>query len=452
MRMSDLLSARIIALIDLFFGDTGKGHIVDWLIWLFEKLGDPVDIVVSPFGGPNAGHQFEVSGIKYTFSQIPSVVNPEIVRVCGNGKVINPIKLVAEMERLESAGINFDKLYISDKATIILPHYEIIDELLEIVRSANGEAIGTTKSAIGPTYGFRAMRVALEMKELLRLEEFQKKLEEAAWLPERMIFSLRSAIIRKYPDLESKILEIRVPDLDSVYNKYREAAGILSPRLIDSGKFLRDECDKGKRILIEPTQGAGLNNWHGTYPYVTGTGTGQGAMLEGTGLGRIDCRIGITKAYATRVGAGPFPSEIDEDDLFSQLIRERGQEYGTVSGRPRRIGHRDLTYEKHVCRANDVNAHIVTKADILDGLPQIRACVKYLHRGRITYEVPSDLDKHTVAWYRVFGGFMHKTSPQNYSDIHPNCRSFLEFGEDFLGRDLLAVSFSPERDGVVLKE
>lgn len=452
MRVTDLLNARVIALIDLFFGDCGKGHIIDWLIWFFEKSGDPVDIVVSPFGGPNAGHQFEVNGIKYTFSQIPSVINPEVVRVCGNGKVINPIKLVAEMERLGSAGVNLDKFYISDRATIILPHYEVIDELLEIIRSADGEAIGTTKSAIGPTYGFRAMRVALEMKELLRMNEFRKKLEEAVWLPERIIFALRSAIIRKYPDLESKILEILVPNLDSVYNKYREAAEILSPRLIDSGKFLRDEYDKGKRILIEPTQGAGLDNFHGTYPYVTGTGTGHGAMLEGTGLGRIDCLIGLTKAYATRVGAGPFPSEIDEEDLFSQLIRERGQEYGIVSGRPRRIGHRDLVYEKYVCRANDVNAYIVTKVDILDGLPQLRACVNYLHRGSIIDEVPSDMDKRTVAWYRVFGGFGHKTQPNSYSEIHLNCRSFLEFGEDFLDREMLAVSFSPERGGVMLKE
>lgn len=447
-----LLTAQVIALVDLFFGDTGKGHIIDWLIWHMQKLGQPIDIVVSPFGGPNAGHQFEGDGRKYTFSQIPSVISPEVVRVCGNGKVINPIKFVAEMERLEAVGVNLDKLYISDKATIILPYYEIVEELLEIARSATGEAIGTTKSAIGPTYGFRAMRVALEMKELKRMARFREKLEESALIQEGIISGLKNAIIDQHSGLAEQISQIAVPDLESVFSAYRKAAGVLAPRLIDSGKFLRDEYDKGKRILIEPTQGAGLDNFHGTYPYVTGTGTGRGAMLEGTGINRIDFMIGITKCYATRVGAGPFPSEIDENDSLAALIRERGKEFGTMSGRSRRIGHRDLVYEKYACEMNDVEAHIVTKADVLDNVSPLLVGVKYLHRASVIDHVPSDINEMTFALHKAFEVYRHETQPKRYAEVHENCRRFLEFGEDFLGRDLFAVSFSPERDGVIVKE
>ena len=403
-----------LAIVGAQWGDEGKGKIVD-LVSLHY------DIVARYQGGHNAGHTVTIQGKSYILQLIPSgMMRGGKVGVIGNGVVIEPDALLQEIRRMEQAGFTFEgRLHISDRAHLILPHHRWREQEEE-----KKQKIGTTMRGIGPSYEDKAARRGFRVCDLLQ-PDFENRLGEL------------------YGDKEEgKVFLARIPEFREEFNKY----------VCNCSALLADAIRHGKSILFEGAQGTMLDLDHGTYPYVTSSSCAAGGISTGLGIGPkyIHKVLGISKAYVTRVGGGPLVTELK--DAIGDAIRNKGREFGSITGRPRRCGWLDLIQLKYAAQINGMDALCITKLDVLDDLDEIKVCVRYELNGSEVLDLPAcevELD-HCKPVYQTFPGWKSNTHAVNKLEGLPaKARKYLEFVEDRLEMSIALLSTSPERDDTI---
>ncbi|MCY4515593.1 MAG: adenylosuccinate synthase, partial [Candidatus Tectomicrobia bacterium] len=359
----------VVAIVGVQWGDEGKGKIVD-------MLTPKVQWVIRCQGGANAGHTIVVGDEKYVFHQIPSGVLHAGVRcIIGAGVVIDPESLVEEMQELKSRGVDLrGRLFISPKAHVTLPYHRLLDASREALRG--GGKIGTTGRGIGPTYTDKAARSGVRMQDVLSPSQFRERLESN--LPESN-FLLRDFFHQEPVDPET------------VCEAYGSYADILRDYVQNTDIMVREAIGRGEHLLLEGAQGSLLDLDHGTYPYVTSSNTNSSGLCSGAGIAptRLTHVVGVVKAYATRVGMGPFPTELNND--AGKVLQERGQEFGATTGRVRRCGWFDAVSARSSLWHNGVSSLALTKLDVLDALPSLSLCTGYRYRGEVLKDMPSDL-------------------------------------------------------------
>lgn len=410
------------------WGDEGKGKLVDYLTAHAEY--------VARFqGGNNAGHTLVVGGLRTSLSLVPSgILHPQTRCVLGAGVVINPDVLISEIENLQKLGIDVNpkRLTVDREAHLILPYHIYIDQAREDQKGP--DRIGTTGRGIGPVYEDRAARYGVKIGEITDLESLRKKLE-------------------RYVDLKNKYLT-RVLDapkgvsFEEVWDVILRARGRLLPYLGNVSIILDKACRRGNRVVFEGAQGTLLDATFGTVPYVTSSNTIAGAVMPGCGLGvrAVDYVLGIAKAYLTRVGEGPFPTEL-KDELGVKL-REIGGEYGTVTRRPRRCGWFDAVAMRRAIRLNGVDSLAVTKLDILSGIEKVKICVKYEMDGKEIDEfpaIPGELERITPQFVEFSGWTEDLTGVRSWYDLPVNARLYLDAISEIVGCPISIVSIGPER-------
>lgn len=410
------------------WGDEGKGKIVD-------LLTEHADLVVRFQGGNNAGHTLIVGGEKTILHLLPSgILHRGKTCLIGNGVVIDPEVLVSEIEKIKQRGFlkNDKQLLISDRAHVIMPYHRSIDQLRE---TAKGDGkIGTTGRGIGPAYEDKIARRGIRMADLIDPKLLRARLEE--------VLPLHNAYL-------TKILGGVAFSLDQIYAQYLEFGKILQKHVCDGIVFLDEQLAKGKKVLFEGAQGTSLDIDHGTYPYVTSSNTVGAAACVGSGVGPgvISEVWGVTKAYTTRVGSGPFPTELDDE--VGELLREKGGEYGSTTGRSRRCGWLDLVVLRHAARVNGLTALAITKLDVLSGFKKIKVCTAYKLKGKLIHHVPSkveDLNELTPV-YKEFPGWQEDISSiRSYAKLPKNAKRYLAALEKALELPLVLVSVGPSRE------
>ncbi|MEO9460850.1 MAG: adenylosuccinate synthase [Lentilitoribacter sp.] len=414
------------------WGDEGKGKIVDW-------LSERANVVVRFQGGHNAGHTLVIDGVTYKLSLLPSgVVRKGKLAVIGNGVVIDPHALVAEIDRLAEQGviITHDTLRIADNATLILSLHRELDGLREDAAST-GTKIGTTRRGIGPAYEDKVGRRSIRMMDLVNTETLPAKVER--------LLTHHNALRRGLGQDEIGVNTL-IDELMAIRDR-------MLP-FIESVWLLLDQKRKaGERILFEGAQGTLLDIDHGTYPFVTSSNVvaGQAAAGSGMGPGSLGYILGITKAYTTRVGEGPFPTELDDDD--GQRLGERGHEFGTVTGRQRRCGWFDAALVRQSVAVNGITGIALTKLDVLDGFKELKICVGYeLDGKRIDYLPASQgAQARVVPVYEVMEGWNETTvGARSWADLPAQAIKYVRRVEELIGAPVSMLSTSPERDDTIL--
>jgi len=406
------------------WGDEGKGKVVD----LFSEHAD---VVVRYAGGANAGHTLVIDGQKLVTHLVPSgVLHKGTICVIGDGTVIDPHTLVDEIAECRSRGLlpENSHLVVGHRAHVILPYHKQIEALRE--KQAN--AIGTTLRGIGPAYEAKAARRGVRVGDLLR--------------PDRL-----RTIVQQNIDALAPVVEHMGEaslSVDTIVSEALAAGEKLAPHIGDASVFLAEALGAGKNVLFEGAQGALLDVDHGTYPYVTSSSTIAGGACTGTGVGptSIDDVIGITKAYTTRVGAGPFPTELD--DAEGEALRQAGDEFGATTGRPRRCGWLDIPALRHAARINGLGGLAITKLDVLRGLPQVRVCVAYELDGKRIESLPMDAEDvgRLVPVYESLPGWEEDLSgARSIDDLPVNARAYAERVAQLVGVDIVLVSVGPDR-------
>ncbi len=351
------------------WGDEGKGKITDY-------FACRADMVVRYQGGNNAGHTVVFDGHKYSLQSIPSgIFNPQTINVMANGMVVNPVSVVEELERLHAQGITDYQLYISDRAAVVMPYHAALDGAYEAIKG--GSQIGTTKKGIGPAYSDKYSRVGIRMGDLLEPEYFAERLREALEIKNR----------------ELAMLGLPTFEFDALYGQYMALAKRLGGMICDTSALINKALLEDKKILFEGAQGMMLCIDHGTYPYVTSSTPSSASVPVGAGVSPkwIDNVLGVAKAYCTRVGEGPFPTELF--DHRAEEIRERGHEYGTVTGRPRRVGWFDAVVARYVSRLAGIDSWALMLFDVLSGLDKVSICVGYEVDGEVIENPPATIAK-----------------------------------------------------------
>jgi len=411
------------------WGDEGKGKIVDW-------LSEQADIVVRFQGGHNAGHTLVVDGVTYKLSLLPSgVLRPGKLSVIGNGVVLDPAALIEEIARLAGQGIEVtpQTLRIAENVTLILPLHQELD----VLREQNAGRIGTTRRGIGPAYEDKVGRRAIRLMDLADLSVLGDKIDR--------LLAHHNALRRgmNLPEIAHK----------TVYATLADVAPRVLPYMDTVWALLDRKRREGKRILFEGAQGALLDVDHGTYPYVTSSNTVAGQAATGSGLGpsAVGYVLGISKAYTTRVGAGPFPTEQDND--IGRTIGERGREFGVVTGRPRRCGWFDAVLVRQTVRTAGIDGLALTKLDILDGFPEINVCVAYRIGDRTVDYLPASA--HTQAAvepvYETIPGWHEKTAgARSFAELPAPAVKYVRRIEELVGCPLALLSTSPEREDTIL--
>jgi adenylosuccinate synthase len=420
------------------WGDEGKGKVVDWLT-------DHAHAVVRFQGGHNAGHTLVIKGVKTALQLIPSgIMRDGVACYIGNGVVVDPSHLLAEIQRLEAMGLNVrSRLFVSESCPLILPFHVAVDQAREALREDSGAGkIGTTGKGIGPAYEDKVARRALRMQDLKHPERFAKKLRE--------LLDLHNFALSGY--LKAQPLEFQ-----PIFDLAMQVAEQLKPLMADVGYTLHQAHKQGANILFEGAQGTLLDIDHGTYPYVTSSNCVAGNAAAGAGVGPdlLHYILGITKAYTTRVGSGPFPTELnmDEPGSVGHHLSTVGQERGTVTGRPRRCGWLDAALLKRSIIINGVSGLCLTKLDVLDGLPEIKVCVGYELHGKRIDILPLDADDITacVPIYDTFPGWTETTFGVTQWDQLPlNARRYMERVQTLIGAPIDMVSTGPDRDHTIL--
>ena len=415
------------------WGDEGKGKIVDW-------LSSQADVVVRFQGGHNAGHTLVINGVTYKLSLLPSgIVRKNKISIIGNGVVVDPWALLDEIKELKSKGIDINdkNLIISEAVTLILPFHRELDEIRE--NQAGKEKIGTTRKGIGPAYEDKVGRRSIRLMDLLSDKDLDNKLETALLHHNSIRKGLGKEIYKK-DEIKNKLLKI-APEI-IVY-----AAPVW--KKIDEFK------QQGKKILFEGAQGILLDVDHGTYPFVTSSNTVASTAATGSGCGpdTIKYVLGITKAYTTRVGEGPFPTELKNN--IGELLGKRGKEFGTVTSRKRRCGWFDGVLVRQTIKISGINGIALTKLDVLDEFDEIKMCIHYeLDGKKIDYLPTSSKDQFKVKpIYKTFPGW--KTSTQgvrNINELPEKARNYIIAVEDFIGAKISSISTSPEREDTILLE
>jgi adenylosuccinate synthase len=411
------------------FGDEGKGKMTDY-------LARRADCVVRYQGGNNAGHTVVIGGNEFRLHLVPSgIFYPEKVCVIGNGLVVDPDVLFQELDELEGRRVKLARLYISDRAHLLLPYHLQLDEAEEDSRGE--ERIGTTRRGIGPAYTDKVARVGFRTGELL----------EPGW--EKRLAGL---VLEKNRVLEN-LYGRKGPDPDRIIDWMRSRAERLQPFLADTSLVLSELAARGKHILFEGAQGTMLDIDHGTYPFVTSSNPTAGGACIGAGVGptSISLVLGVCKAYLTRVGEGLFPTELDGPD--GEEIRSRGREFGTTTGRARRCGWIDLVMLRYAARVNGMGGLIITKLDVLDYFPTIRLCSAYKCNGSIIREFPASqrLIQSSEPVYEDLEGWQQDTSgARRYEDLPTAARRFIERVGEVAGLPVMTISVGPDREQTIM--
>ena len=415
------------------WGDEGKGKIVDW-------LSERADIVVRFQGGHNAGHTLVIDGTSYKLSLLPSgVVRPGKLAVIGNGVVIDPHALIAEIEKLDKQGVTItpENLRIADNATLILSLHRELDGIREDAASNSGTKIGTTRRGIGPAYEDKVGRRAIRVMDLADLDTLPAKVDR--------LLTHHNALRRGLGEAEVSH-EAIMAELSSI------AARVLP--FMDTVWLLLDRHRrKGARILFEGAQGTLLDIDHGTYPFVTSSNTvaGQAAAGSGMGPGALGYILGITKAYTTRVGEGPFPTELHDE--IGQFLGEKGHEFGTVTGRKRRCGWFDAALVRQSVATNGITGIALTKLDVLDGLDELKICVGYTLDGVEIDHLPASQAQQAQAKpvYITLEGWKESTvGARKWADLPAQAIKYVRQVEELIGAPVALLSTSPERDDTIL--
>lgn len=436
--MQQKRSGHNVVVVGTQWGDEGKGKVVDWLT-------DHAQAVVRFQGGHNAGHTLVIKGVKTALQLIPSgIMRDGVACYIGNGVVVDPTHLLSEIERLEAIGVEVrSRLFISESCPLILPFHVAVDKAREALREDSGAGkIGTTGKGIGPAYEDKVARRALRLQDLKHPERFAKKLRE--------LLELHNFALGGY--LKSQPLEFQ-----PIFDHAMKVAEQLKPMMADVGYTLHTAHAQGANILFEGAQGTLLDIDHGTYPYVTSSNCVAGNAAAGAGVGPdlLHYILGITKAYTTRVGSGPFPTELDWDTpgTVGHHLSTVGQERGTVTGRPRRCGWLDAALLKRSVIINGISGLCITKLDVLDGLEEINVCVGYELDGKRIDILPLDADEIAACKpiYEVFPGWTEKTFGLTQWDALPlNARRYLERVQALIGAPIDMVSTGPDRDHTIL--
>jgi adenylosuccinate synthase len=415
------------------WGDEGKGKVVD-------ALAERFDIVARYQGGANAGHTVVVDGKKFVLQLLPSgILRSGKIAVVGNGVVVNAESLLNELEAIEKAGITVgDRLRVSDRAHLILPYHRTHEAAAELARGVG--KIGTTAKGIGPTYEDKAGRRGLRACDLRDPEVFRRKCREVLAEKNRLAAAI-------FPDAQRQGEEM--------IEQFLAKARRLVPYLVNASAFLNAQMDAGKRVLFEGAQGTMLDLDHGTYPFVTSSSAAAGGACTGTGVGpaRLGTVIGVSKAYATRVGSGPFPTEAVEAD--GEELRKRGGEYGAVTGRPRRCGWFDVVAARYAAGVNGLAALVITKLDILDHLAEIPVGVGYELDGQPLSEFPAEIAvlERVKIRYRKIPGWQQPTfGIKAFDKLPAKAQSYLSFLAEQVGVPIVMVSTGPERDQTIWTE
>lgn len=422
------------AVVGLHWGDEGKGKVVD-------LLAAGHDAVVRYNGGANAGHTVVVDGQKFALHLVPSgILYPGKLAVVGNGVVVDPEKLLEEIEALEARGVSTGALVVSSRAHVVTPYHKLEDEFRERIL-AGESAIGTTKRGIGPCYADKAQRAtAVRVGDLLRPDALREKLETAC--------RFKGALLDGASEGAADAL-----DADKLTARLAAAGEKLAPRITDTTYLLHDLLHQGRRLLFEGGNATLLDVDHGTYPFVTSSSCTALGISTGTGVPgrRLDRVVGIMKAYCTRVGAGPMPTEQKND--IGHRIRERGREYGTTTGRPRRCGWLDLVATRYSVMVNGTTDIALMLFDVLAGFEQIQVCTAYEVAGERTDRfLPDGIDlAHATPVYKSLPGFGEEiTAVRNRRDLPANAQRYVEFIEEFLGVRASIISVGPGREQTLL--
>ena len=413
------------------WGDEGKAKVVDYLTL-------DSDIVVRYQGGANAGHTVKVGDLEFVFHMIPSgIMHPDKVCVIGNGVVVDPQALLEEIDDLLLKGFSCDgRLMVSQSAHLVLPYHKVLDRAVE--ESKEGVTIGTTGRGIGPAYRDKVERThGIRVLDLLDERKLANKLKAAVEAKNQII---------------EKIYNLKPLELNPILDLYSSYADRLKPFVCDISVFLNDAIDSGKNVLFEGAQGTLLDVDHGTYPYVTSSNTTAGAACTGSGVGptRIEEVIGVTKAYTTRVGNGPFPTEMHGDD--GDNLRRLGNEFGATTGRARRCGWFDVPILRSAKRLNGLTSIALTRLDTLDTMEKLKVCVAYNFRGERIEQFPVDLKvlAECEPIYEEIEGWRSSTADiRSYEDLPVLARSYVDLLVDSIGLPASLISVGPERDATI---
>jgi adenylosuccinate synthase len=435
---SQTARGRNVVVVGTQWGDEGKGKVVDWMT-------DHAQGVVRFQGGHNAGHTLVIKGVKTALQLIPSgIMRDGVACYIGNGVVLDPTHLLTEIERLEAAGVEVrSRLFISESCPLILPFHVAVDKAREALRETSGSGkIGTTGKGIGPAYEDKVARRALRAQDLKHPERFAKKLRE--------LLELHNFALRGYLKGEELAFE-------PIFEQAMKMAEAIKPMLADVGYMIHKASKAGANILFEGAQGTLLDIDHGTYPYVTSSNCVAGNAAAGAGVGpqMLHYMLGITKAYTTRVGSGPFPTELDWEvpGTVGYHLSTVGQERGTVTGRARRCGWLDAAALKRSIIINGITGLCLTKLDVLDGLAEIKMCVGYQLDGRQLDILPLDADEIEACTpvFETFPGWTETTFGITSWDALPaNARSYLERVEEVIGAPIDMVSTGPDREHTIV--
>ena len=423
------MRAKTAVVLGAQWGDEGKGKIVDVLSERFAA-------VARYAGGHNAGHTVIIGGQKFVLQLIPcGVLRPGCRGIIGNGVVLDPIAFLKEVEKLRALGVTVDEqLFVSNRAQVILPYHRMIELAAE---SAPGrKKIGTTSRGIGPAYEDKMARSGLRVVDLLRPELLKTHIEAAC--------AEKNAIVKALFGAGTAPL-----DPEKMFDEYAAAAEQVRPFVADTGRLLNRILAEGGSVMFEGAQGTMLDIDHGTYPFVTSSSATAGGAATGTGVGptAIGTVISVTKAYVTRVGGGPFPTEIH--DAAGEELRARGNEYGAVTGRPRRCGWLDIPLLRYSNQVNGAEWLVITKLDVLDTLAEIPVCVGYEIGGKVTDEIPADVDglEHIKPVYTSLKGWRSSTEGITHFEKLPQAaKDYLRFQELESGARIGMVSTGPDRD------
>lgn len=419
-----------VVVVGSMWGDEGKGKVTDY-------LAQKADAVCRYAGGNNAGHTIVIDGKKFALKLIPSGIFSGQVTILGNGMVVNPKAFLEEVKYLNDANVDTSKIKISDRCHVILPYHLEIDEIQEKRKGANN--IGTTKRGIGPAYIDKYSRIGIRMAEFIDEELFLERLKET--------FSMK---IMEYPELKDKFT------VESIFEEYKEYAKIIKPLVCDTGLLLDEYLQADKKVLFEGAQGAMLDIDYGTYPYVTSSHPGANGVSEGAGIGPLYIKesIGIIKAYTTRVGSGPFPTELDNE--IGELIRQKGHEYGTVTERPRRTGWFDAVVVNQSRRMSSLTGISLMLLDVLSGFDTIKICKAYELDGKEIYGLPAtvkDIERCKPVYEELPGWKEDITNVKSFDELPINCQNYIRRIEELIHCPVRMFSVGPDREQtVVLKD
>lgn len=419
----------VVALVGTQWGDEGKGKITD-------VLASKADVVARYQGGNNAGHTVVVGENTYKLHLVPSgIFYAGTTCLIGNGVVVDPKVLCEEIDYLHRNGISTANLYVSEKAHLIMPYHRVLDQLEEKQRLRK---IGTTGRGIGPAYVDKYMRMGVRMIDLKSRESLQRALDQ--------VLPLKNQLLQK-------IYDHPCFDRDELVEEYLAYGQTIVPLLADTSLLIYQARQRGEDVLLEGAQGTLLDVDHGTYPFVTSSNPTAGGAAPGAGIGpnQIDQVIGVVKAYTTRVGEGPFVSELN--DVTGDLIRERGNEFGTTTGRPRRCGWFDAVLVRYSVRINGLTGLSLTLLDVLDALESVRVCVAYEYRGERLEHFPADLEmlKECKPIYETLPGWQEDTTgAKSFADLPQRAQEYLKFLEQQVGCPVQIVSVGPRRDQTIM--